>query len=877
MVTLGFIVAPPSQRSILQTLIDLSVAGVISPFGWIEDATVAPNADINTTVLWVDEGSIQLRDFQEIAQTPRLELIRLGVLVPAGLNNNDALDAQRETLYRQVAQLDSDATYQFHRIVVPWNACGDTPALRRDGWLNWVLSPEETLDPGNLGTPWWDTPEKIPGAASISIATILGLVASCPNSPADDYDANQANMGPLRAIRTFARLVNATKVENSLRKQTITTKDDFPRPYIDNTNNRMLYFPDPAKVCRQSVDSVLERWEHLFTSEELIPRRNPPATIGGWEALKRFFQFLWAALKNAPAVWMNQIAAEIAGGIANRIQDLYGHDANYQIVVKGVAANVRCADSQSIARAANDLRWTMYNNRPQEPPETYAGMCEDMVATAFALLDGGSADGQRPEYMNVGQNPGVIQHLEHIAPGLAAGGTFVVNQYLGHLAPGVSVEAWDHLRIKWLSDELEAVQAPAQAAAEIERMQLDAWQADYRASYLSYFGKRLSGYFDDALRRIRDNLEILNDSTPNVRDHGLEARQHFFGKTLQWSTISTLLVTLVTGTLLVFSFIAWPVFWMVSLTSGAMMLASWVYSYVILQQDIFKILHKRRETENTRETAAHNLEMAFDDLRRSFDAYEQFHVWARLLTSFLKDPLGVDAMTPLVAQKDVDLPLSLQRATAVSTPQSITDCATKLRRRTFTRNWLSHAWTEFEGTIKDYVDQATAAEINDVFGAVGVNENALQNWLAGVNREGVVSQTGLKWWNKRLDELNHHPELQPELVINPDDRHFPNMPVADYTAPLDLQPEAPNEPHRLVPDLFTAQANARDKDQVNTTWPRAWNIGLSSTLLLVEMTDLLTDTDFDFACNDPEIDEKGLPPMELEAIEDDLDDIGDDF
>ena len=159
-------VAPPSQRPVLSALVDLSAAGLLAPFAWIEsDGEPDKAADrYDPVAVRADHGQVTVSTFSRIVNRHDLETVRLLVVVPVGHPAQDALPASAEQFY-QLLGVPQHARRESLRVMVPYSAQPLAAELGRIGWRKIMLSPESTSDPAYSAIPWWTRPETIPGTS----------------------------------------------------------------------------------------------------------------------------------------------------------------------------------------------------------------------------------------------------------------------------------------------------------------------------------------------------------------------------------------------------------------------------------------------------------------------------------------------------------------------------------------------------------------------------------------------------------------------------------------------------------------------------------------------------------------------------------------
>ena len=239
-------IAPPSQRPILAALVDLSSAGLIAPFHWIEadaDADVEGLA-ADPDLVSVSDGQVTASRYSHVVNRHGLRAVRLLVVVPVGHPAEDALTAETE-LYFHSLGITSTAERECTRVLVPWSPQPLEVELGRVGWNNVMLSPEATADPSYSPTPWWEDTTIIPGAAAVGLAVQAGLCGTVQDAPHDGSLNTSSTY--VEVTRSFVRTTDAHAAEDDLRRRVMSMDGRFPRPTRRETGVLLSSYPDPAE------------------------------------------------------------------------------------------------------------------------------------------------------------------------------------------------------------------------------------------------------------------------------------------------------------------------------------------------------------------------------------------------------------------------------------------------------------------------------------------------------------------------------------------------------------------------------------------------------------------------------------------------------
>ena len=247
----SILIGPPSQRPILESLLDLSAAGALEAFTWIEAGSdPASEADReDPRALRIADGQISSTTFSKSVNVRRLARLRIVILVPVGHPDADALTASAENFYQSL-DIPGGASRVFVRVLIPWSAEPIAAELGRPGWNDVMLSPEGTAEPEFAAVPWWNDPLSIPGAAAAGVAVQAGLLPGLDEAPADDEKPGMSTDVPL--ARTFIRRIDAEAVESALKERVLRIDEQVPAP-TRSTGSSVPPYASPENLIRDTA------------------------------------------------------------------------------------------------------------------------------------------------------------------------------------------------------------------------------------------------------------------------------------------------------------------------------------------------------------------------------------------------------------------------------------------------------------------------------------------------------------------------------------------------------------------------------------------------------------------------------------------------
>lgn len=839
------IVAPPSQRPVLAALTDLSAAGLVAPFSWIEaprDPEGAPDR-LDPGTVEVRDGELSASTYSRLVNHHDLTRLRLLVLVPVGHPAGDALPATAEQFY-QLLGLPTGVVRHSVRVMAPWSADSAPAELGRIGWEDVMISPESTADPGFNQVPWWNSPATVPGAIAVSLSVQAGIAGAVDQAPYDD--AGPDNSLDLQVARSFIRVTDAHAVEDELRHQVLRLSGTFPRPNQASVGVLVAPYADPeARVGDLARAWAARHAESLRRSPVQMPVV-PAESMDFLKAIGLFFSFLGRAIVGAPGAWARAVIRRAKAGVAATTTSvIFGRDSAVDVIVGGVDGSGRSVGWRDLAAAAGSASAAMPESveRSQQPVKRdFGALWQDLTTGGMALVDGSGCTN-----LDLGSYEGSVSDQSLIAPALSADGAFEIKEPLGDIPAGTQLRCWDQLEIERVSAGLQSVaqsQDPRSQRAAEYHMELSQWQGRNQHRLLPQVGRSLSEVFEATrgdIQRLRNEIRTLEREDGLGGD--LEARQRRLGRVLAVLAFLLLGGLVVLTAMGVLGTIGWA---LVGAVSAVLTLVWLIVSLVIFvkgQRELFRLRYQMEKTSTRLPALLANLRMAVEDLAAQGEAYAQFDRWAGILTSFLTDPLGEKDTERTAREHETVLPAGVQRVTASADAEHLANVAAALRTDVFQAGWLTEAWQALNEQMGAYLDpdqrQLLITRQLAITAERGAEGTALSNWAQGLERGGVTSSAGARRWDRCLQilETETGPDLSLEITLPDGGTRL----LSDYRQ--DLSRAAHKS---VVQDILRARARTGTAmlTQPQYSWYRERRDGLSETMVLMAATQPIHPKDF---------------------------------
>ncbi|MEV7132610.1 hypothetical protein AB0N24_06930 [Arthrobacter sp. NPDC093128] len=761
MADLTVVLAPRgTSAGIREALLDLSGLGMVHPFVWVEPQMVRGT---EIACLLMEDGTQHATTLQELAGVGGVNSARLCVLVPGGADEEqiDIGLGQRIAEFMD-ASMGAISVVRSRLVLPRAGDKGQLAGMTLGGWHNLVLAPEESSGPGRGTKLLYDDndPQTFGVHCAAAFASIFGLWRDSSGSPLDDLETLPGQNAAL--VRAYFRRLDASAVEDQLRARFTSQGMELPLPV--HFGSAVTYIQEHGLAARNMSEALWTKHHGVLRG----PRERPPADvsrgIGALEALKMMFGYLWAALKNAPRSWVNRVATSVKSQAAAAVHGVVFGSApsKYTVIVGGVTPQGLPATWLDVRDAASTLDRALDSaglRAEHEAPYDLSTLWRDYANGAMTLVDGGERTDALPP-AQVGTQRAVLRHGGQAVP--VASESFA--QIPPHLAAAIDLEEvkpFDVLGAADMERRLRrAADDPAFGVAAAGTLQaLRNWKAPFEDTYAFRVGSKIAASHAAVTEEVQQLLHVVR-SAASADDMlaGIVARQKRLSVWMKALLGVLVAVTVVIGILLVAAVLD-PA---VAVIAFAVALLGWFVATMVTfmkgQQELFRLLHARRQLVNGDEVARKNLRHALRDLRRLGEAYSQFLAWSSIVGMVLKEPFGrVTVSGPRQATSVEGLPLNVRVATATADGAALDLAAAQLRHDLFVVGWLTRSWElaiSDAGRVLGARGHQLSGQQDAIFRQPGDGDmSLLPEWIGILQDRGIGTTAGDELWAAALAHL----------------------------------------------------------------------------------------------------------------------------
>ncbi len=854
MPTLTVFLAPDGPAAgVLDVLTDLSAAALVDDFLWVGDADVPTGHQRAGRIpaVAVRRGVRTPTTIDSTMKAGSYGRRRLCVIVPLTGPPTPVSTDVEQRLRSLLEFAGGHATFTPIRLIV---ACPDDYApseqLNHSGWHNIYVVPENARGPAEaheLLDPSADVVE-IGKLAAPAIAGIVGLWAGNDRTPLDDaYPPNG-----VRAGRAFYRRIDASPVENELRRRVLSTD---PLPVPRDRMIRAIPFSEPRGPSRAMAEGWWQTHREALVGQMQTPEPVRPHEVGALALLKLLLRFIGSQLSTRPEAWWAGLKTRIGALTAKVVHDtaLGAGDKGYSVIVRGRNEHGLPEGWRALGAATgrldDQLAAAGYVGHDVRP--NLRSAWDEFAGGAMALADGGR-HGSVPPLSEDRVNPSVLRSTADAAP--PPGRSFTIPGPL-QAGLGEKVLPGDVLGAEVLRRRLRAIERQDAVTADetgAALHDLNAWQEAHRHTYSTQVGERIAYTLLDTIEQIKENLQWLRE---HAEEHAEEEPEP--SRFVKWMTRLLMLLAvaaLIAAPILEYKGVLTPVrAVLLGFLPLLVLIVFVVTAFVHEQRQIFRILLKRRKLDSELTARKANLRQSAINARRLTEAYEQYLVWSQVVGAVINNPFG-----PLPTAADgatmisYGLPDTTRIAQVEPVEHAIGAAATMLRSRLYNTGWMGRRWDRhLRGAGRQIGRYDLMGDdwegILDLRG--GVAGSALEQWSERLGEGHISPDVGEETWREVMGwlyEQQNEPFRESLLsAVRSVDHDLPED-ITTFLAGIDRDLSALPQPPAFDGVHFTSEGQRSQRTRVDAKGhhPMSARIGLSRIEVLVQLSEACPEWEY---------------------------------
>ncbi|OFM28727.1 hypothetical protein [Corynebacterium sp. HMSC072A02] len=739
-------------------LCDLRAVGLLQDFLWIDYAHPTSGAVVRS---FTEEGTARLSTLDDALRSFRGDVL---------LATIDPMDAEQP---QDVAKLTEWVGAVDQRLIQASNLRVRLllSALPREsvdiaplqGWSNLVLSPEEGGTPASSRIrPIKRTADgfELAQFAAPAVASIFGLWRGMPEPAVLDPETHRVietgDRQRFRLVRAFHRTIDASDIEDKVRKAVFDPSQRLPQPQVNNIS-RAVHYANPEQLTDQCAQ--------MFINQEISPLVSAPTAyeelqshkVSGWAALKDNLRLYWSTVVGKPQDWVEGQRGAMNKNAATFLQKmLYGQDSSVEVVLAGHSGKGSGATSVDELRQASEHTMRVAREQHfslgQEPQ--LSRTWEAYHDYALGLVDGSWRDSIDTKGLRNNQgNLHIVQYGGQSVQDVSAsfeGFHPLMTSTLGYTHESqATVAPFDPVGAERFAADIEYTsQQTRNEAVSRKKHEFASWRAKNSTTFAWKVGQGLWEKLGHAQQKYRDayakarELEELANSF-QARDYNAENKPLIRKLRTLWIV---LFVVLALMTYMVagrynpdlplgeyLQWFGWP-WYVVGIILAVLLflVCSWAV-FTKAQRGIFDDEQRRKLLNRNQEIAAQNLATASAEISRISNAYNQFLSWSALLGRAIYAPFGrKETSSDHLRTPQSGLPENARIAQAVLNRDDAVRMTDEIRSHIFQTEWAHRSLKSLLDDMNDTFERNrtghSAVALNEMWGMAGLGSStALDN------------------------------------------------------------------------------------------------------------------------------------------------------
>lgn len=768
----------PVADQVRRNLTDLATLGLVDPFFWID-----PRLPLHAVSVR------HIAEAQEIltldAALGRIDGPTLLVALDAVDDSTDGLDFT--AVERWTGSIDgrlfSDRARV--RVLLPRLPRGTHAPAPNPSWTSTVaMAPEDSRDPASTlyEVERKNDPTGIARTAAPALCGLTGLWSSATQCPLLDDTGRPIATGDIhqvRLARSYHRIVDASAVEDRLRRAATDVWEQLPQP-VTGDGTQIRYVGEDSPLPRQMADNLVGKYRPDLEHQMDPPVVRQNSRVVWYKALAGFLRKYFREGLGSPRSW-----AQALGDAANRSaaasvqRSLYGDDSPVRVIADPVEDTGRQLTLDQLDRETDRFRKDVSGGLQAGTRSQLPDMWTGYRNAALTLVDGAMREGDglealKDEYNNryiVRQGWQSVPDVDSVFRGYHP----LLGQRLGISERDATVEPFDVRKATAYEQDLNRVAGQTQDPG-IRRLQQDfaEWKQDASRSYAWRTSENLAALIGNARQAVTDQVRAIDAAQKKVDELGdsdmEEARRRYRRKTWWFLGAEVLLALVMVLAVVLHYKEEWQLSWFAGFRPG------WAALWFVLGSLVLMCFHmgafadarrgteKRQQDRNLAEqnlaVADRNLRTAMGNLERQTGAYRQLLSWSTLLGRAISRPFGRDLSTGTALQiPQAGLPLATGIGQSAIDPEASVPLVTRARRDLFRPGWA---------------DQAVTSLIDDTNASIERNNGtrpAEQHQLAGQTGAGTGSDLDrLSAWSvsPAMDDRDRTREHWEKVIADPE-------------------------------------------------------------------------------------------------------------
>ena len=703
-----------------RNLTDLSSLGMVKPFYWV-DPRLPDSAAATPSVRVVSGSGQRILPLDQALRTISGTILFLALDVESATDTTTTsagLDMGAVDRWTNAVESRLSTAPGRVRVLLPRVPRGNWSPTSHQSWPTTVaIAPEDSEAPHTPLEPVLRAgdPTDIARVAAPTLCGLTGLWSSATGCALTEDNGAPISTGGeyrVRLARSYHRTIDASTVEDQLRRQASDVRDRLPQP-VTPDGRQASYLGQDEGVPEAMAQRLLAEHGPSLTTPMQPEDSGQVVRKKWWKALFSFLGDYFRMGLGSPKSWAQKAGQATLRAAENRTQTfLYGEDSPVRVVSNSASSPAQSMSLDDMSATAAWYRRQALQSgvRVGEVPQL-SEMWDSYKDISLTLVDGTERQqGNLQSPKDAWGNRAIVRQGWQAVPDVDDsfhGFHPLLGQRLGISEEDATIRPFDARKAAAYEEGIAFV-AGQTREPEIRQLQADfaAWKQTASRSFAWQTGEGLTGLIDQSRHNVHDQLERYDRHKQNLDDldhRDTAGRNSAYTRT----TFSLLGLEFLLILFLAYSTtIHYKSEWQLSFFSGFDW--RWALGWFLLGSFVLMVIHMvayararrgvERYLENLRLFRANvqitgtNVNAAMENYNRQIAAYRQLLSWSTVLGRAISRPLGRDLSTGEgLASPSAGLPLSTRIGQAAVPDEKLVPLVNSIREKLFPSQWASNA------------------------------------------------------------------------------------------------------------------------------------------------------------------------------------------
>lgn len=317
-------------REIVEFLEDFAALQLVDNFAWVDiDAFENSYSRVFAVQRFggeVRSGYFPLTEVLSRIETPHFNRVIINV---HGQEGGRVTAGQLGHFDSVMEAVNHNLHITYANVVVPHDMTSDAGLPLFRGYINLLISPEDSDYPGKVATPMGGNGKRgeISTIAATTLSGLCGLWEGSVECPLMKLDPGASDK--FRLVRAYYHRVDGQQAQSVIKTAVFdTTENPLPAVYLNSGGRAQVDYTDnPEHFAEESAAELFKNHGTVFEPQRTSTSELRGENISGVEARKRILSGWGKSLVNGPRDFYLDVRAAFQEFSDDQLQKLYGRDS----------------------------------------------------------------------------------------------------------------------------------------------------------------------------------------------------------------------------------------------------------------------------------------------------------------------------------------------------------------------------------------------------------------------------------------------------------------------------------------------------------------------------------------------------------------------